>query len=815
MKFIFRILLFLFILAIGFAVVGFYFTFYKGLPNHNTELQIEGINDAVDVHWDPYGVPHIYADNEDDLFYTIGYMHAQDRLWQMTLSQLLIEGRFAEFLGEELIEFDEHQRTIGLWETAKKIEAEAPDSLIQILEHYSDGVNEYISQNEKTVPIEMTLLDMEPLEWTPTHSIAMSRLMAWDQNIHWWSELTFAYLEDRVDSQKLESLFPFYDDEYPTSLNSEETRLLTASAMPMLDQEFKLRSILSKNGTNSGSNAWALNGSKTESGQPILAGDPHMGLSLPGYWYEAHFSSPTFNITGATIPGAPFVVLGQTENIAWSITNSMADDTDFFVEQINPENSNQYIADSSNGEAVFREIQWRDEIIRVKDGDDHFYRIPHTQHGPVINTIHPSKELIADKMVTMKWVGHEVSHELWSLYKLNKAQNITQFKDALTEFNSPAMNFIYADRSDNIALFSVGNLPIRDYNPILFRKGWDPSYNWQDWIPFDEMPHVENPAKGFVAHSNNKLHTDDYPYYISTFWEPPSRILRVTDLINARDSINVNYTQDMQQDVVSELAREILDIVLPQLRSAERNNEFSDVFPYLENWDYTYSLNSTAASIFDLFLMNLSQNILQDDMGTSAYESLIRMEHLPVTIVLNLLKDETSFVNLSTDEQSISSNEVLRESMIETIDQLTETYGDEPFQWRWESLHTLTLKPPMLGEAADQPEASATLKMIVENLLSKGPYPAVGNGMTINKGQYSWQEPFEMNLGPAIRRIVDFSQPHRSYSVLATGQSGNPLSAHFGDQTDFWLDGRYRYIYQDSTFFQQSNYETTRLIPAN
>ncbi|MEX2456644.1 MAG: penicillin acylase family protein, partial [Balneolaceae bacterium] len=310
-------------------------------------------------------------------------------------------------------------------------------------------------------------------------------------------------------------------------------------------------------------------------------------------------------------------------------------------------------------------------------------------------------------------------------------------------------------------------------------------------------------------------HTDDYPYYISTFWEPPSRILRVTDLINARDSINVNYTQDMQQDVVSELAREILDIVLPQLRSAERNNEFSDVFPYLENWDYTYSLNSTAASIFDLFLMNLSQNILQDDMGTSAYESLIRMEHLPVTIVLNLLKDETSFVNLSTDEQSISSNEVLRESMIETIDQLTETYGDEPFQWRWESLHTLTLKPPMLGEAADQPEASATLKMIVENLLSKGPYPAVGNGMTINKGQYSWQEPFEMNLGPAIRRIVDFSQPHRSYSVLSTGQSGNPLSAHFGDQTDFWLEGRYRYIYQDSTFFQQSNYETTRLIPAN
>lgn len=813
MKFIFRILLFLLILVMGFAVVGFYFTFYKGLPSYNTEIQLNGVNDAVDVHWDPYGVPHIYASSEEDLFYTIGYVHAQDRLWQMTLSQLLIEGRFAEFLGEELIEFDEHQRTIGLWETAKKIEAEASDSLIRFLEHYSAGINEYISKHEKTIPIEMTLLDMQPLKWTPTHSIAMSRLMAWDQNIHWWSELTFAYLEDRIDSQRLESLFPFYDDEYPTSLNNEETRFLTASAMPLLDREFDVRSMLSKSGSNAGSNAWAINGSKTESGLPILAGDPHMGLSIPGFWYEAHFSSPTLNISGATIPGAPFVVLGQNENIAWSITNSMADDTDFFIEQINPENRNQYVADSINGEAIYRQIQWRDEIIKVKDRDDHFYRIPHTQNGPVINTIHPSKELIADKWVTMNWVGHEISHELWSTYKLNKAQNITQFKEALREFNTPAMNFIYADRSDNIALFSAGNLPIRDYNPILFRKGWDPSYSWQGWIPFDEMPHVENPAKGFVAHSNNKLHTDDYPYYISTFWEPPSRILRVTDLINASDSINVSYTQNMQQDLVSELAREMLDIILPQLRSVEQGNEFSTVFPYLENWDYTYSLNSTAASIFDQFLMNLSRNILQDDMGAQAYESLIRMEHLPVMIVLNLLKDDTSFLNLVTEEQTISKDEILRSSMLETIQQLTDNYGNEPFQWRWESLHTLTLKPPLLGEAANQTEASATLKMIVNNLLSKGPYPAVGNGMTINKGQYSWQDPFEMNLGPAIRRIVDFSSPHRSYSVLTTGQSGNPLSAHYGDQTDFWLEGKYRYIYQDSTFFEQSNYQTTRITP--
>lgn len=813
MKFIFRILLFLLILLAGFAAIGFYQTFYKTVPDNSGTIELSGITANTDVHWDPYGVPQIYSQSEQDLFHSIGYLHARDRLWQMTIFQLLAEGRFAEFFGEELIEFDRHQRTIGLWETAKRIEEEAPESLIQQLEWYSAGVNEFIDTHSNRLPTEMTLLDIKPMEWTPTHSIAMSRIIAWDQNIHWWSELTFAFLEGQIDSRKLEQLFPFYDDSYPTSIDAEETRQLTASALPMLDQELEIRQALSKEGTSAGSNAWAVHARKTESGSPILAGDPHMGLSIPGFWYEVSYSSPTLNIAGATIPGSPYVVLGQNEHLAWTITNSMADDTDFFVEQTNPENRNQYVADSANGEAVYRDIQWRDEIIKVKDGDDHYFRIPHTQNGPVINQIHPDEILTEGKLVTMRWAGHDISQELVALYEMNRAQNMEQFQEALTGFGSPVMNFIYADSDNNIGLFTAGNVPIRNHNPLLFRHGWDPDYDWQGWIPFDELPRTINPDRGYVANANNKLHTDDYPHYFATFWEPPARILRITDLLERSDDMNAQYMQDMQQDVMSELAREVIDIILPKLRSVEQNNEFEEVFPYLENWDYNYSLNSTAASIFDLFFMNLSENLLEDEIGEEAYYSLQRMEHLPVMIVLNMLQDDSQFNDFAPDEESVSLSEVLRISMIETIDQLTEEYGEEPFEWRWEVLHTLTLRPPLLGDAAAQPDAPTAFKTIVNNLLSKGPYPVEGNGMTLNKGQYSWHEPFEMNLGASIRRIVDFARPGRSYSVLPTGQSGNPLSANYGDQTDMWLEGRYRYIYSDSTFFQQSNYQTLQLIP--
>lgn len=815
MKFIVKLGIFITLLIIGVLVIGAYWTFYKPLPNHSSNYTLEEINDPVDIHWDPYGTPYIYAQNDTDLYTAVGFIHAQERLWQMTLSQISAEGRFAEFFGEEMIAFDIHQRTLGFWETAKQIENDAPDQLIDILTAYSKGVNRYIRQNKSNLPIEFSLLDVEPIEWTPTHSIALIRLMAWDQNTHWFSEMTYAYLGRYLDSIQLQQITPQYINRYelPTSLQRPHSNIVD-STYSFFETELQLRSSMQKKGVPFGSNAWAVNGSKTQSGKPILAGDPHMGLSIPGIWYEMYMRTPNMDIAGATIPGSPFVILGQNKNIAWTITNMMADDTDFFLEKTVPDQPDYYISDSLSTPISISPFTQRNEIIKVKNANDYLHKVLSTERGPLITNIHPSENLTPDQPVSLAWKGHDISHELWALYRMNQATNIDEFRSAVEQFNSPGINFIYADSDNNIALFSGADLPVRNHNPIAFRNGWDPDHQWFDTIPFDELPHIVNPPENYVAHANNKMHADSYPHYIATFWESPSRILRIQQILEFSDSLSTEEMQALQYDTYSEHAREITEIILPVLRSNDSSEEIREALPYLENWDYRYEPTSTAASIFDLFFMKLSKNLLADEIGTDAYNALIELEYLPVQIVSRFIKEGNHFNITDTPGDVLSLEFAIRESMTETINQLRQDLGFEPYEWRWENLHSLTLKPPFLSDAADDPESSNILQLIVNNLLNRGPFPGRGHGMSVNKGQYSWHEPFQMNLGASIRRIVDFSTPERSFSVLPTGQSGNPLSANYGDQSNLWVDGRYRYIYQDSTFFQQTSYRTMSLFPS-
>jgi len=811
---IIKFLIFIFLFLTGIAVLGIYWTLFNPLPSYQAIITTDGINEEVDLHWDPYGTPAIYANSEPDLYFAVGYVHAQERLWQMTLSQIAAEGRFAEFFGKEMLSYDIHQRTIGFWETAQRIEAESSDELLQILQHYSDGVNAFIESHSNSLPIEFSLLDLKPIEWTPTHTIAISRLMSWDQNQHWWSELSYAYLQEVLEPGQFRQLIPVYSDSDPIMYDSNQNVGAAESTLPFLESEVALRSTLSKQGFPFGSNAWAVRGSKTASGKPLLAGDPHMGLSIPGFWFELTLHTPDHHISGASIPGSPFVLLGQNKHIAWSMTNIMADDTDFFVEQISSESPDQYVVDSLSNPVLLNDFDDRIELIQIKNGDDRLHTVRSTQNGPVISDIHPAgNELIQDKIVTLRWKGHEVSHELEAIYKMNRANNLSEFREAVSFFKSPGMNFIYADHEDNIAIFTGASLPIRDHNPLTFRNGWDPSYQWSGSIPFDELPHVINPDKGYVSHANNKLHNNSYPYYISTFWEPASRISRINEWLEASDSLTVESMQDLQYDTYSHHAREITEIIIPIIRDADNSDRMRSAISYLENWDYYFNPSSTAASIFDLFFMNLSDNMLRDDLGDEAYETLIRLEHLPVMIVSNLLQDDSSYYIVNDSLQTESQSTIVLTSMLETLNQLEEQFGPEPFQWRWENVNTLTLRPPLLGEVALDPESSSMIKMIVNNLLSKGPFPARGHGMTVNKAQYSWHRPFDMNLGPSIRRIIDFSTPDRSLSVLPTGQSGHPFSPYYGDQTNLWLEGRYRTIYNDSTFFQRSSFQTMTLQP--
>lgn len=810
-----RLLLFFLILIIGFIGLAYYWTFQKPLPDYDATIEMEGLTQEVTIHWDEFGVPHIFADNEIDLYYSFGYVHAQDRLWQMTISQLAAEGRFAEFFGPDLVDFDKYQRTLGFWKTAETIlEQEITEDQLQILNAYASGVNAFVDQNRNRLPVQFALSGMEPINWTPQHSIAIVRMMGWELNLSWWSEVAYSYLQQQLPPDEFQELLLTWDLDDPTSLDDVESiGLSTAALLPMLELEYDRRMILEIEGSHVGSNAWVVDGSLTSTGYPLLAGDPHLGLDMPGKWYEVHLNKKGRNVSGVTIAGIPGVVLGQNDEMAWSFTNIMADDTDFFLEKVDTEDRGRYVVDSANvGQVQFRDFERVRELIKVKDSEPvlHEYRV--TKHGPVVTDMYPNQELVGDQVISMQWTGHESSNELQTMYEINWAENFQDFKEALNHFAVPGQNFMYGDREGNIAMFSTARLPIREGNKVTLRRGWEPDDDWQGYIPKEEMPHVINPIKGWIANANNKLTTENYPHYLASFWEPPSRIERITEKLASDSIVTVNDFIALQNDSYSSFAANMTPIIL-EIINAQNAFDFSLPVSYLENWDFRYTKSSTAASIFDVFFTKLTENTLRDELGDAAYQNFVVHELIPVRTMASLIQDSSSFFDNKSTEIKETRNDIVLQSMQDAVLFLSDSLGTEPFEWRWEQLHTITFKPPLFSMAAEDPNSPAALSIIVDNILSKGPYPVEGHGMSVNNGQYQWNKPFEMTLGASVRRIVDLSDLSSTRSVLPTGQSGNPFSQHFGDQSSLWLNKHYRIFYNGNDVAQNADVRTMKLLP--
>lgn len=816
MKSVLKVVLFIFILLVGVSGLAIYWTFYRPLPNYSAHLNLPGIQDSVTINWDSYGVPHITASNKHDLYYAVGYVHAQDRLWQMTLIQLAAQGRFAEFFGKKMLPVDKYERTLGFWRMAKKMEQNLTSNERDILQAYADGVNAYVQTHEDDLPIQFSLAGIRPIPWNITYTLAFARMLAWQLNVSWWSKATYGYLEGRMKPAELKQLFPGWPEGAPTSLDSSQTRLLGSVLMPMVKRDFEVRSILGDQGTHIGSNAWVVDGNHSTTGFPILAGDPHLGVQMPAKWYEVHLTLNGQNVSGATHPGAPVIILGQNDFLAWSLTNMMADDTDFFLEQTDPKDRERYVADSLADSVVYHRYTLDRQIIKIKGGNQVVMDVRYTTHGPVVSDIFPDTAITGNKVVAMDWTGYDQSDELGTLLKINWAQSFADFKKALPSFGVPGQNIMYADRAGNIAMFSIGHIPIRAYNPLLFRKGWDPSYNWKGFIPFNKMPHVINPAKGWIANANNRIVAKNYPYYITDFWEPPSRIEEIDKHLEQPGKFSVQDFEKMQNDTYSPHARQVLSEVMPVLESDAHDSLIAQALTYLRNWDYQYNTSETAATIFDTFYMKLARNTLEDEMGPWAYNNMIHLENLPVRIMDRMIKNDTSsfFNNINTPDTVETRNDMIIKSMREAVTFLRDSLGTEPFKWQWGKVHTVTFEPPLFGKAAQEPGAGKTLKIIVHNILSRGPYPAPGDGLTVNNGQYSWLDPYRMILGPSIRRIVDFSNMNSTLSVLPTGQSGNPLSPHYDDQIQLWLHGKYRVLSQNEDEVRSKPHQTMILAPA-
>lgn len=810
--------LFILVLLVGTAAIAVYWTFYRPLPTYDTTLNLTGLEQSVDIHWDSFGIPHIYASTKPDLYRAVGYVHAQDRLWQMTLSQLVAEGRLAEFFGKELLPYDKLQRTIGFWRIARQLEAELPDSTRAHLQAYADGVNAYVEQNPRSLPIEFSLADMRPLKWTVTHTIALARLMAWELNIPWRAELSYSFIHQKLGGRLFRQLFPnekLYAGSKP-ALDTRNHPNYLGALMPLMKYRRGLSRILQMQGSLRGSNAWAVDGSKTATGYPMLAGDPHLGLSIPGKWYEVHLNLNEKNLSGATIAGAPAIILGQNDHLAWTFTNVTLDDTDFFAEAINPDNPSQYVLDTLAGEPLYEEFTIQREVIKIKDEDDTTFSRRLTKHGPVISDVVPDQHLVDDRVITMQWTGYELTNESTVLESMGWATSLEEFEQAVEKFRVPAQNVIYADRYGNIAQFTAANVPIRTANPVLVREGWQPEQDWQGYIPYENLPRTVNPNQGWVANANNALVDDSFPYYMTDYWYAGYRYQRIRQYLSGSDPITKQVFQVMQNDTYSVFAEQMTGFILPVLENnITEDTNFKTVISYLRNWDYTYGPSETAASIMDAFIMHLSRNVLQDEMGAETYNAFIEFSAQPVRILVRFIQDGSPFFdNVNTEQRETMEEQVIL-SMKQALDWLIEHRGSEPIEWRWELLHTLTLKAPLFSEAAGSEDAPKALQLVTNNILEKGPFPVGGHAQSLNNGEYLWTDPFDMVLGPSIRRIIDFSDLGTTLSIMPTGQSGNPISQFYGDQTESWLNGEYKFFYQDSTLFNETELQTMKLVPAN
>jgi penicillin G amidase len=769
MKTFFRYVLPAMILLSGVSIVAWYVTVIQPRPPVEGTVELPGLSQPVRIHWDAHGVPHIEAGTEEDLYMAVGYVHARDRLWQLTLNQLILEGRFAEFFGEEALPLDRFSRTMGFLRTAKAIERETSPEQLRLLDAYTRGINAYVTAAGNRLPIEFSLTGVRPWAWTPAHTLGVTRLMGWTLTTGWWSKAALGVLQDKLPADDWGRLVPGWPAAAPTSEDSVAAYFLRA--------ETAYRHVMNRRGTGVGSNGWVVAGSRTASGMPLLAGDPHLGLDMPGFWYEAHLMLQGRNVSGATVPGAPYVVLGQNDHLAWTFTSLMADNADFFRILPDPADPSRYVADSSGGVARYKPFILIREMIPIKGGAQEAFEIRLTEFGPVINGIHEPEGLIGASPVALRWTGHDVSHESEALYRINQATTFESFQDALPLFGVTGLNMIYADVTGNIAMFTIGHIPIRR-DPLRFRNSWEPADQWQGLIPFAQLPRIINPASGFISNANNPP-VAGYPSYLTTFWEPESRQQRIIELLEGRRDLTADDMSAIQTDVLSAMARELTPLILPALQ-ASGDSSVMTAIPYLLNWTYRYDLTETAPSVFDMTFHKLSAMVYKPVLGEAGYDAMIRLQNLPIRLL-----------SAKLTRGEVPDSLIVR-AVAETLAELEARFGTETSAWRWENLHTIRLDPPLFREAANAPDAAGVVSLVVNNVLSRGPFPAPGNTTTINNGQYDWRAPFEMTLGASIRRVVDLSDLARSRSVLPTGQSGDPLSPHFGDQTGLWLSGKTR-----------------------
>ena len=796
------------------AAASIYVYFTTGLPDYSGQVQLAGLSDTVTITRDEYALPHIVAKTTNDAYFAIGYAHAQDRLFQMHLHRHIAMGRLSELVGDQGLKTDKFLRTLGMFQAAEaSYKLLSTQTKVQ-LDAYSAGVNAYLAEGH-TLPIEFTILQLEkPAPWQPIHSVAWMKVMAWDLNNTWRKELSRLLMSADFTPQQIAQFHvPYPGDKAfippnPQELFGFKLNSPSPAKTSALHNQITISKIIDHQSIQGiGSNNWVLSGAFSQTGKPLLANDPHLSLSAPALWYHAHLKATdgSLNTIGSTMPAVPYIILGRNDKLAWGFTNTAPDAQDLYVEKITREGFYK----TPDGEQAFIT---HEHVIKIKGADDYTFTSRATRHGPVLSDQldNVSALLGEDHVLALRWTAlDDDSKSVDAVAGLATAQNWQQFKAAAKSFKAPVQNIVYADINGNIGFIAPGAIPIRhpdnELNGQYPSPGWVAKYDWQSYIPFDELPQKFNPEKGFIATANHKIIDDDYPHYIASKWTPPYRYDRIVKLLNAKPKHTLDSLKTIQLDQHSlflETMRPLLDAAIQQ--SPLTDEDAIKAYQLLQNWDGRGGANSREMLIITLWIRNLQSVILNSEFLKARSRNHIFLEEV--------LSDKNGMSKWCGDIHQQDGTpklcaDLASQTFYITTQQITAELGVNMKNWQWGEVHKAVNAHRIFD------------KVSLLNRLFNLTTPVGGGRMTINVATYQATDSHDLNkifkttTGPGLRHLFDLSDLEKSRYIHSTGQSGNIFSPHYSDYLTLWADGKYIPMVMQEANYKPNAIGTLELQP--
>jgi penicillin amidase len=743
-------------------------------PQYEGEVQLSAIEKPTTVYFDDFGIPHIYADNSKDAMVALGYVHAQDRLWQMELMRRIAPGRLSEIFGEVALKNDQFFAGLGIDDASATaiaaLDKKSPS--YQLTMAYLDGINQYM--DEGPTPIEFSLLGIKKQKFTINDVYNIFGYMSFSFAMAQKSDPLMTDIRNKYGNEYLKDLGldgAFNTLQIKNAKNKpEEYSAISKSVAALLDQSPIPPFI--------GSNSWVLGEKKTKNGKVIFANDPHIGFSQPATWYEAHIVTPDFELYGCYLAGTPYPLLGHNRDYAYGLTMFENDDIDLYQEENNPTNANQYKTPQG-----FANYENRKKTIKVKDAEDVILNVKISRHGPVVNDLIDGLNI--KNPVAMSWIYTQQPIQILdAVYKLSHAKDVEDFQTGVSLIAAPGLNVMYGDAKGNVAWWATGKLyKHKDgVNTNFILNGASGDDDITEYLDFSTNPSAVNPAWNYVYSANNQPEAVN-GYLYPGYYLPQDRAKRITNLLDAQEKWDKEAVAKMITDNTSAVAAAVVTNLISSLDTKSLSQLEKDAVANLKSWAGTNNLNDVGPTIYNKWIYYYLKNTFEDELGKEGFEQFLNT-HVMKQVIANLLVNPNSvwWDNTSTKNKKETREEIVSVAFHQAINSLQKQLGNSVTTWTWNKVHTVEYPHP-LGKVA-----------AFRKIFNVGPFEVAGSNEVINNQMFHYTDEgnYAVTGGPSTRRIVDFSDVENSWSIIPTGQSGNILSSHYSDQAVLYNEGKFR-----------------------